>query len=103
MNNAVLAKWTEFAKFILAGKGSSIMDVTVSGDLGKQFGGYLGDDLGGDFGSAFGGNFGYDMGGNSWTPCWGSTLGTYKYSDVPNKSVTFFILFWEFYLPTWPY
>ena len=25
------------------------------------------------------------------------------YSEVPNKSVTFFILFWDFFLPTWPY
>ena len=25
------------------------------------------------------------------------------YSEVPNKSVTFFIPFWDFFLPTWPY
>jgi hypothetical protein len=25
------------------------------------------------------------------------------YSEVPNKSVTFFILLWNFFLPTWPY
>ena len=25
------------------------------------------------------------------------------YSEVRNKSVTFFILFWDFFLPTWPY
>ena len=27
----------------------------------------------------------------------------FSYSEVPNKSVTFFILFWDFFLPTWPY
>ena len=26
-----------------------------------------------------------------------------NYSEVPNKSVTFLILFWDFFLPTWPY
>ena len=26
-----------------------------------------------------------------------------KYSEVPNKRVTFFIIFGEFFLPTWPY
>ena len=26
-----------------------------------------------------------------------------NYSEVPNKSVTFFILFWDFFPPTWPY
>ena len=25
------------------------------------------------------------------------------FSEVPNKSVTFFILFWDFFHPTWPY
>ena len=25
------------------------------------------------------------------------------YSEVPNNSVTFLILFWDFFLPTWPY
>ena len=28
---------------------------------------------------------------------------TVMYSEVPNKSVTFFILFLDFFLPTWPY
>ena len=25
------------------------------------------------------------------------------YSEVPNKSVTFFIIFWDVFLPAWPY
>ena len=28
---------------------------------------------------------------------------SFTYSDVPNKSVTFLILFLDFFLPTWPY
>ena len=25
-----------------------------------------------------------------------------RYSEVPNKRVTYLILFWDFFLPTWP-
>ena len=43
---------------------------------------------------------GKDFSYNEWSA---EVVGKFKYSEVPNKSVTFFILFGDFFLPTWPY
>ena len=50
MNNAFLVKWKEFTSFGI-GKGSSIIDVTVWGDLCLW--GNFGDNFGGDFRGKF--------------------------------------------------
>ena len=44
------------------------------------------------------------MGTNPHCPiCSAGPADVGMYSEVPNKSVTFLILFWDFFLPIWPF